>query len=81
MDVSYLVKEACEQRRARVAAHLGNRPALVAAGAPRPRGTYRGLLPFRAASHFLYLFGLHLPRGMGLWNGVEWQLYLPEPGY
>lgn len=80
MDVSYLVKEACEQRRARVTAHLGNRPALVAAGAPRPRGTYRGLLPFRAASHFLYLFGLHLPRGMGLWNGVEWQLYLPEPG-
>lgn len=80
MDLSYLVKSACEERRARLATRLGNQPALVAAGAPRPRGSYRGLQPFRAASHFLYLFGLHLPRGLGLWNGERWRLYLPEPG-
>jgi Xaa-Pro aminopeptidase len=79
MDLSYLVKSACEDRRIRLAARLGGRPALLAAGAPRPRGTYRGLLPFRAGSHFLYLFGLHLPRAMGVWTGARWELYLPEP--
>ncbi len=62
-----------------MAARLGPHPALVASGAPRPRGTHRGLQPFRAASHFLYLFGLHLPRAMGLWTSETWQLFLPEP--
>jgi Xaa-Pro aminopeptidase len=80
MDLSYFDKPACEARRAQLASRLGNRPALIASGAPRPRGTHRGLYPFRAASHFLYLFGLHLPKAMGLWNGECWQLYLPEPG-
>jgi Xaa-Pro aminopeptidase len=80
MDLSYLVNTACAERRAQLARRLCNRPALVVAGAPRPRGTYRGSLPFRAASHFLYLFGLHLPRAMGLWTGSGWQLYLPDPG-
>jgi len=79
MDLSHFDKTACEGRRARLASLLGNRAALIASGAPRPRGTHRGLHPFRAASHFLYLFGLHLPRAMGLWNGERWQLYLPEP--
>jgi Xaa-Pro aminopeptidase len=79
MDLSYLTKSACDERRARLAARLGQKPALIAAGAPRPRGTHRGLHPFRAASHFLYLFGLHLPRAMGLWDGSRWQVYLPEP--
>jgi Xaa-Pro aminopeptidase len=67
------------ERRNRLASRLGNRPALVVAGAPRPRGTHRGHYPFRATSHFLYLFGLHLPRAMGLWDGKRWQLFLPEP--
>jgi Xaa-Pro aminopeptidase len=80
MDLSYFDSAACAERRALLARRLGNRPALVAAGSPRPRGTHRGLQPFRAASHFLYLFGLHLPKGMGLWNGESWQLYLPDPG-
>jgi Xaa-Pro aminopeptidase len=79
MDVSYLDRTACAERRSRLARCLDNQGALVAAGAPRPHGTHRGLLRFRAASHFLYLFGLHLPRGMGLWTGERWQLYLPEP--
>jgi len=80
MDLSFFDKSACAERRARLAHQLGNRPALIAAGAPRPRGTHRGLHPFRAASHFLYLFGLHLEKGMGLWTGERWQLFLPEPG-
>jgi Xaa-Pro aminopeptidase len=79
MDLSHYDPSACAARRARLVFHLGSRPALVAAGAPRPRGTHRGLLSFRAASHFLYLFGLHLPKAMGLWDGERWQVFLPEP--
>lgn len=59
---------------------MGNRPALLAAGAPRPRGSNRGLYPFRAASHFLYFFGLHLAKAMGMWTGEKWRLFLPDPG-
>lgn len=80
MDVSYFDAQACAQRRSQLAARLGTRPALIAAGAPRPRGTYRGLHLFRGASHFLYLFGLHLPKAMGLWTGERWRLFLPDPG-
>jgi Xaa-Pro aminopeptidase len=80
MDLSFFDKAACAERRARLAATLGDQPALVAAGAPRPHGTYRGLHLFRGASHFLYLFGLHLPKAMGLWTGDTWQLFLPDPG-
>jgi Xaa-Pro aminopeptidase len=80
MDLSYLDAKACAHRRSQLAGQLASRPALLAAGAPRPRGTYRGLHFFRGASHFLYLFGLHLPRAMGLWSGERWQLFLPEPG-
>ena len=80
MDLSFYDKPACAERRGRLAARLGNRPALIAAGASRPRGTHRGLHPFRAASHFLYLFGLHLEKAVGLWTGEGWQVFLPEPG-
>jgi Xaa-Pro aminopeptidase len=79
MDLSYVDRSAHVERRAHLAARLGGLPALVAAGAPRPHGTHRDLYPFRAASHFLYLFGVQLPKAMGLWNGEHWQLYLPEP--
>jgi len=80
MDLSFYDKSVCAERRGRLAARLGNRPALIASGAPRPRGTHRGLHPFRAASHFLYLFGLHLEKAMGLWTGEDWRVFLPEPG-
>jgi Xaa-Pro aminopeptidase len=80
MDLSTFDSSACAERRSRLASRLGNRPALIASGAPRPKGTYRGLHIFRGASHFLYLFGLHLPKAMGLWTGERWQLFLPEPG-
>jgi Xaa-Pro aminopeptidase len=80
MDLSHFNRRACGERRASLAKRFGNRPALFAAGAPRPRGTHRGQHPFRAASHFLYLFGLHLPYAMGHWDGEGWKLYLPERG-
>ena len=80
MDLSFFDKSACTKRRGQLASRLGNRPALIASGAPRPRGTHRGLIPFRAASHFLNLFGLHLEKAMGLWTGEQWQVFLPEPG-
>jgi Xaa-Pro aminopeptidase len=80
MDLSFYNKQACDERRRRLSTRLGNRPALIASGAPRPRGTHRGTHPFRAASHFLYLFGLHLEKAMGLWTGESWQVFLPEPG-
>jgi Xaa-Pro aminopeptidase len=59
---------------------LGAQPALIAAGAPRPRTSAGNAYYFRAASHFLYLFGLHLPRAFGLWTGERWVLFLPDPG-
>ena len=55
-------REAHEARRARLAARLGNRPALIAAGVPRPRNYAANLYPYRASSHFLYLFGVAAAR-------------------
>ena len=72
--------KACAARRSRLAQVMGDRPALIAAGAPRPRTSANTTYPFRAASHFLYLFGLHLPRAFGLWSGDRWVLFVPEPG-
>jgi Xaa-Pro aminopeptidase len=80
MNLSHFNRSACSQRRRSLAQRLGKQNALIAAGAPRPRGTHRGTHPFRAASHFLYLFGLHLPKAIGLWDGGKWCLYLPEAG-
>lgn len=79
MDLSHYDLSACVKRRAKLALQLGNKPALVPAGAPRNRATFRSQYIFRATSHFLYLFGLHLPRAMGLWTGETWKIFLPEP--
>jgi Xaa-Pro aminopeptidase len=80
MKLSDFDGRACAARRSRLALMLGDRPALIAAGAIRPRTSANTAYPFRAASHFLYLFGLHLPRACGLWTGDRWVLYVPEPG-
>jgi Xaa-Pro aminopeptidase len=72
-------RQACERRRGRLAAELGNRPALVAAGTPRPRNYAANLYAFRASSHFLYLFGVPLRGGVAFYDGGAWTLYLPEP--
>jgi Xaa-Pro aminopeptidase len=73
-------RDACARRRGALAAHLGNRPALVAAGSPRPRNYAANLYPFRASSHFLYLFGLPLRGAAAFYDGGAWTLHLPEPG-
>ena len=80
MDLSHFDKAACAKRRANLAALLGNKPALIPAGTPRNRATHRAQYIFRATSHFLYLFGLHLPRAVGYWTGSAWQIFLPETG-
>jgi Xaa-Pro aminopeptidase len=66
-------------RRARLSEKLGARPALVAAGIPRARNYAANTFPFRAASHFLYLFGWPTPGAFGLWDGGAWTLYVPPP--
>ena len=72
--------EAFERRRALLAARLGNRPALIAAGAARPRNYVANAYPYRASSHFLYLVGLPLRGGVLLFDGGGFTLYVPEPG-
>ncbi len=79
MDLARVPRAALGRRRDDLARRLGNRAALIAAGRPRPRNYAANTFPFRAASHFLYFFGLPLREGMGLWDGSTWTLYLPPP--
>ena len=62
-------------RRTRLAALLGGRPALIAAGVPSPRNYTASAFPFRAASHFLYLVGAPIPGGMLLVDGAHATLF------
>src|SRR6476660_2893930 len=71
-------RAAHEARRARLAARLGDRPALIAAGLPRPRNYAANLYPYRASSHFLYLFGLPLRGAVAIYDGAAFTLYLPD---
>jgi Xaa-Pro aminopeptidase len=80
MPLDALTRRACERRRASLAAQRGNRPALIAAGTPRPRNYAANVYPFRASSHFLYLFGLPLRGAAAFYDGATWILHLPEPG-
>ena len=73
-------RSALTRRREQLARALGAAPALMASSRPRPRNYAADQFPFRASSHFLYLFGLAAPDGMGLYDGQGWTLYLPEPG-
>ena len=70
---------ALHARRERLARALGNKPALLPAGANRSRNYAANTYPFRAHSHFLYLFSLSLPGAWGFYDGQAWTLYLPEP--
>ena len=66
------------RRRSALAARLGTRPALIASGSARPRNYTANTYPFRASSHFLYLFGLAAERdGFAFYDGATWALYLP----
>jgi Xaa-Pro aminopeptidase len=78
LDRLDLQRRACEQRRERLGRLLGNRPALIAAGLPRPRNYAANLYPYRASSHFLYLFGRPLRGAIAVYDGAAFTLYLPE---
>ncbi|WP_164017927.1 aminopeptidase P family protein [Pyxidicoccus trucidator] len=76
-----LSERAALLRRRELLAHvLGSTPAVLASSRPRPRNYAADQFPFRAASHFLYLFGVAVPDGLGFYDGQSWTLYLPEPG-
>jgi Xaa-Pro aminopeptidase len=79
MDLTGFEAGAFATRRDRLAAQLADRPALIAAGIPRARNYAANSFPFRATSHFLYLFGLPLRGAFGLWDGGAWTLFVPAP--
>ncbi|MBF5043413.1 aminopeptidase P family protein [Aggregicoccus sp. 17bor-14] len=70
---------ALQERRARLQGLLGRAPALLASGKPRARNYAAQQFPFRATSHFLYLFALPHPDALAYWDGEGWTLYLPPP--
>ena len=53
MELEGYVAAPFAERRRKLAALLGNRPALVASGLARPRNYAANIYPFRAQSHFL----------------------------
>ncbi|RJS20223.1 aminopeptidase P family protein [Corallococcus sp. H22C18031201] len=67
------------RRRDLLARALGGTAALLASSRPRARNYAAHQFPFRASSHFLYLFGPGLPDAMAFYDGQTWTLYLPEP--
>ena len=77
MQLDRLDAAAYAARRARLARSFGG-AALIAAGSPSPRQYAANAWPFRAASHFLYLVGLHLP-GAFLLLEDEATLFVPTP--
>ncbi len=68
------------RRRTLFAEAMRGRPALFASSRPRPRYYAAHHFPFRAASHFLYFFGVNHADAYGVFDGEAWTLYLPEPG-
>ena len=46
---------------------------------PRPRNYAANLYPYRASSHFLYLFGVPLRGAVAIYDGSAFTLYLPPP--
>ena len=67
------------RRREKLAEAMPGRPFVLASGKPRPRNYAANAYPFRAASHFLYAFGLSRPDALGHFDGERWTLHVPEP--
>ena len=66
-----------QERRRRLAARLGDAPAAVFAGRPRPRNYAANVLPYRPDSHFLYLVGAALPQAVLVGVGERWEIFAP----
>ena len=79
MNLHDFASDAHAARRRRLAALLGDTPALIPAGGPVSRNYPAELYPYRASSHFLYLVGLSLPNAMILLEGDRCTLFVPKP--
>lgn len=64
-------------RRHRLAALLGDVPALIAAGRSVPRNYAANTFPFRASSHFLYFVGRPIEAAWLLVDGERSTLFVP----
>jgi Xaa-Pro aminopeptidase len=72
-----LVTADLARRRAALSAKLGDQPALLVAGLPRPRNYAANAYPFRAHSHFLYFFGWGVPGAIALFDQGQVTLVMP----
>jgi Xaa-Pro aminopeptidase len=79
IDLHSAPTKALRVRREKLAARLGDVPALVCAGRATPRNYAANTYPFRANSHFLYFVGLPLEHGVLLLEGPQATLFLPPP--
>ncbi len=79
MDLHSAPTKALRARREKLAARLGDVPALVCAGRATPRNYPANTHPFRPNSHFLYLVGLPLEHGVLLLDGGAATLFVPPP--
>jgi Xaa-Pro aminopeptidase len=79
MQLEGYAAAAFTRRRAALSSRLSGRPALIVAGTPRPRNYPGNPYPYRAQSHFLYLFGLPLRGAYGHFDGSGWTVYAPAP--
>jgi Xaa-Pro aminopeptidase len=79
MDLAAFDSAPFADRRARLARRLADRPALLPSSTVRPRNYAANTYPFRAASHFLYLFGLPLRGAYGHYDGGAFTVYAPAP--
>lgn len=79
MDLRSTPRAAVVARRHRLAEHLGDVPALLAAGAAQPRNYPANAHPFRASSHFLYFVGLAVEGAWLLIDGPEATLFVTPP--
>ena len=75
-----ITRSTLARRREAIAEALGGRPALIAAGEPRPRTFASATYRFRASSHFVYLVGMSLPGAALLLREGRARLFLAPPG-
>lgn len=78
MELDLIDTAAVRARRERLVGKLGGEPALVMAGAPRPRNYAALTYPYRASSHFLYFVGVGVPQAALLLDGARPTLFV-EP--
>src|SRR5919106_6522551 len=71
--------DAHARRREKLTEAMRGQPFVLPSGKPRPRNYAANAYPFRAASHFLYAFGLSRPDALGHFDGERWTLHVPEP--